>query len=151
MQPAPDTILNQSEKSPELFLIKNDDIAKITLYKIARIIFAETRASSLLAVESLASMIGNLREKSGRELSDIASDDSAFESLCKNSPRNRDLFIDSARSDFQMCLRVTRRMMMGKLKDRVMGATRFHRAENLPEWAIACGYIAEIDDLFFYK
>lgn len=133
-----------------LTLVINDDETKITLYRLARIVYAETRASSLRAVEALASMIGNLCVKSARPLSEIATDDRVFESLRKDSARQRDLFVDSARPEFQMCLRAVRRMMSGRLADSAIGATRFHRAEHLPEWAVACGSIAETDGLFFY-
>jgi len=134
----------------QLTLIKNDDEAKIVLYKLARIIHAETRASSLPAVEALASMIGNLRCKSIRQLEDIAADELIFESLDKNSVRHTDLLIDSADPKFQMCLRAVKRMTGGQLPDSVRGATKFHRAENSPDWANTCGYVAEIDGLLFY-
>ncbi len=46
----------------QLTLIKNEnyDDTKITLIKLAKIIYAETRASSLMSVESLGAMIANL-------------------------------------------------------------------------------------------
>ena len=134
----------------QLTLIKNDNDSKIVLYKLARIIYAETLASSLPAVEALASMIGNLCCKSMQQLSDIVADRSVFESLNKNSARHADLLIDSDNSKFQMCLRATKRMVNGQLPDNVHGATRFHRGEISPTWATARGYVAEIDGLFFY-
>lgn len=139
------------EKSkPELVLIKNDNLAKITIYKLARVIYAETRGISLRSVEALASTISNLHFKTGRALSDIATDVDIFESLNRESPRHQDLFIDSATRKFQMCLRTVKRMIGEQLKDPVMGATRFHRIENVPVWSIATGYVAEIDELLFY-
>lgn len=54
-----------------LTLIKNPDESKIIVYKIARVVYAETNASSLAAVESLVSMISNLCVTSKRELADI--------------------------------------------------------------------------------
>ncbi|MCL2748632.1 MAG: cell wall hydrolase [Alphaproteobacteria bacterium] len=134
----------------QLMLIKNNDDAKIALYKLARIIYAETHASSLPAVEALASMIGNLCAKSTRQLADIVVDRSIFESLNKNSTRHADLLIDSANLKFQMCLRATKRMARGQMPDSVRSATRFHRAEISPAWATARGYVAEVDGLFFY-
>ena len=135
----------------QLTLIKNNADAKDTLYKLARIIYAETRASSLPAVEALASMIGNIRTKSMRQLSDIAADESVFESLDKKSPRNEDLLINSDDPKFQMCLRVVKRMSIGQLQDNIRGAVRFHRDDCLPEWATGIGAIAEIDGLLFYR
>lgn len=131
-----------------LTLVKNTDESKMMLYKIARIIYAETNASSLYAVEALASMISNLCVTT--ELADIADDKTIFESLNKNSMRHKNLLVDTYRDDFQMCLRVARKMMNGDLPDSCRGATKFHRIELLPDWAVARGYIAEIDDLLFY-
>ncbi|MDR2413086.1 MAG: hypothetical protein LBD50_02650 [Rickettsiales bacterium] len=133
-----------------LTLIKNSDESKIVLYKIARIIYAETNASSLRAAEALASMISNLRAKSKRRLIDIADDRSVFESLDRNSSRHEKLLVGIDSNGFQMCLRVARRMIGGGLSDECWGATKFHRAEFLPDWAVARGYIAEIDGLYFY-
>ena len=135
---------------PELTLIQNNDDAKITTYKLARLIYAETGAVSLRAVEALASMIANLSNKTGRALSDIVMDDSIFESIRIDSPRHPDLFADSKTAPFQMCLRTVRRMISGQLNDTVMGATRFHHADTSPDWARAAGYVAETDGLMFY-
>lgn len=123
---------------------------KIAVDKLARIIYAETGASSLRAVEALASMARNLCEKSGCPLSEIILDKAVFESLCRNSTRHQDLFVNDGRSDFQMCLRVAKRAARGLLSDMAAGATRFHRSSELPEWAVAEGFILEIDNLFFY-
>lgn len=131
-------------------LIKNPDESKIILYKIARIIYAETNASSLCAVEALASMISNICIISKRELSDVASDKNIFESLNRNSIRHKSLLVDTNRSDFQMCLRVTKKMLDGKLNNFCCCATRFHHSNYIPDWALSIGYIAEIDDLLFY-
>lgn len=133
-----------------LTLIKNPDESKIIVYKIARVVYAETNASSLAAVESLVSMISNLCVTSKRELADIIEDKNVFESLNADSNRHKDLLVDCARHDFQMCLRVVSRMLNGDLPDRCCGATKFHRSELLPDWAVSRGYIAEVDDLLFY-
>ena len=151
-----------NDKQPvQLQLFENDDDARITLYRFARILYAESGASSLAAVEALASMANNLRKKRrlsgeathslGEGWSDIVNDDKIFESLVRDSTRQQDLFVDSGRLDFQMCLRTARRAISGILPDTVMGATRFHHSTELPEWATGEGYISEIDELFFYK
>jgi hypothetical protein len=133
-----------------LTLIKNPDESKIILYKLTRIIYAETGASSLSAVEALASMTANLCVAQRRDFVDIACDDNIFESLNTHSARHDALMVDAARKDFQMCLRVVQRMMNGTLPDRCSGATKFHRTEHLPNWAVARGSIMEIDNLLFY-
>lgn len=135
----------------QLTLIKNDDEHKIAVYKIARIIYAETSASSLSAVEALACMIGNLCQKSLRQLSDIANDKNIFESLNENSSRHCELSVDGTSEKFQMCLRAAQKMSNGKLPDSVRGATRFHRVDLMPDWAVSIGSVAEIDGLSFYS
>ncbi|MCL2338642.1 MAG: hypothetical protein FWC51_01655 [Proteobacteria bacterium] len=140
-----------TEKSkPELVLIENHDTAKITTYKLARAIYAETGAASLRAVESLASMIANLSNKTGRALSDIATDETIFESLRESSARHQALYVDNRTPAFQMVLRTVRRMIAGQLGDLVRGATRFHHADAMPDWATAAGYVSEADGLLFY-
>ena len=130
--------------------IKNDDERKIVTQELARVVYAETLGSSLLAAEALCSMIANLCLKTARPLADIAADKSIFESLAEDSARHEALSEYSDRRGFQMCLRTVRRMMNGLLNDSVMGATKFHRAENLPAWAMNAGYIAEIGGMLFY-
>jgi hypothetical protein len=134
-----------------LHLIKNDCPESIALYKIARAVYAETYGASLAAVEALCAMISNLCLKTMRPLADVAADETVFECLRKESERHAALFIKSDRREFQMCLRVVKRMAHGYLPDSVSGATRFHRAEHLPDWAVASGYVAEAGDLFFYE
>ena len=131
-------------------IIENDAMRIGAIYKLARVVYAETLGRSLVAAEALCSMIANLHYKTGRALSDIAQDENLFESLHENSARHPAIDIDANRRDFQMCLRTVRRMANGLLPDSVMGATRFHRTENLPEWAVNAGYIMEIDGMLFY-
>lgn len=133
-----------------LTLIKNEDESKIVMYKVARVIYAETLCSSLGAVEALASMIINLCTVTGQSLSDVIEDKNVFESLNTDSTHHQYLSVDVNRRGFQMCLRIVQRMMIGSLPDACYGATKFHRIELLPDWALARGYIAEIDDLLFY-
>ncbi|MDR1206891.1 MAG: hypothetical protein LBK26_00545 [Rickettsiales bacterium] len=150
MNAMPMTRSKTAKPQPQLTLVKNDDDAKITTYKLARAIYAETLASSLRVVEALASMVANLSNKTGRTLSDIAQDENIFKSLRRESKRHKDLFVDSRTPEFQICLRTVRRMTGGQLKDAVTGATRFHHADNIPEWAAAMGYVADVDGLLFY-
>jgi spore germination cell wall hydrolase CwlJ-like protein len=137
-------------KQPVQLALFENDAEKIATDKLARIIYAETGASSLRAVEALASMVRNLCAQSGRPLSEIVRDETIFESLGQNSDRHQNLFVNDGRLEFQMCRRVAKRAATGSLPDSAMGATRFHRASEMPEWAVCKGYVAEIDDLFFY-
>jgi hypothetical protein len=133
-----------------LTVIKNTDSAKAIQYKIARVVYAETLCSSLPAVEALVSMIENICSAHGREFREIAEDKTLFESLNESSERHGRLKDDCRSREFDMCLRVVQRMINGDLPDCCCGAVKFHRADKMPEWAVARGYIAEIDDLLFY-
>lgn len=131
-------------------VIKNPDETQIAVYKVARVIYAETGASSLAVVEALASMIANRAARNNCDVADVISDDMLFECLNPDSNRHACLAVDVADRGFQMCLRVAGRMMRGALGDRCCGATCFHRAELMPEWATARGYIVDTDGLLFY-
>ena len=119
-------------------------------HRIAHIVYAETHARSLIVVEALTSMISNRAKKNNMKICDVISDSILFESLNNDSVRHPDLYIDSNRRDFQMCVRVAIRMLHGHLPDMCRGATMFHRVELLPDWAVARGYIADIDGILFY-
>ena len=134
----------------QLELFKNPDETKIILYKIARVVYAETLATSLPVTEALCAMISNLHCQLNKSFLEIISDKNLFESLDTESIRHQYLAVNASQKDFQMCVRVVSRMMNGNLPDSCFGATRFHRADVLPDWAVARGYIADIDGLLFY-
>lgn len=131
-----------------MHVINNPDARKINLYKIARIVYAETYAVSLRVVEALSSMINNNLKNCS--LDDLVHNTDLFESLNPKSEHHWALFVDARNRGFQMCLRTVNRMINGNLPDACFGATKFHRDEFLPDWAIARGYIADIDGLLFY-
>ena len=133
-----------------LRLIKNPDESKKLSYQIARVVYAETSASSLAAVEALVSMIDNASRATGKSIAQIISDTNMFESLSVTSARHDMLSVPPTSRAFQMCLRVANRMLMGGLPDMCRGATSFHRSETMPDWARARGYILDIDELLFY-
>ncbi len=134
----------------QLILIENPDNTKSVLYKLARIIYAETFATSLQITEAMASMIYNIHTKYNKSFEDIANDSDLFESLNKKSSRYEYLKVPVTDRKFQMCLRVAQKMMHGKLRDCVFGATNFHHTDVMPQWATSRGYIAEFDDVLFY-
>lgn len=133
-----------------LTVLCNPDKSQMVLYKIARVVYAETGASSLRAVEALTSMIANASRVNSIDPGDIASDENMFAVLKKDSVRHGCLTVDANNRGFQMCLRVVKKMLNGNLPDTCFGATRFHRDDEIPDWARARGYIAEIDNLLFY-
>lgn len=133
-----------------LTVISNSDQTQSDLYKIARVVYAETHGQSLRGVEALSSMIWNYACISGLRPVEVADEVDIFESLNPASLNHAYLSVDAARREFQMCLRVVKKMMNGNLKDACFGATRFHRVDQMPMWAMARGYIAEIDGLLFY-
>jgi len=143
-------IFNQTGQNMQMTLIENTDNTKIVPYKLARIVYAETLASSLPVVEAMASMIYNIHIKFDKPFEKIADDKNIFDVLDDNSPRHQYINVCVCDKKFQMCLRVVQKMMHGNLRDTVFGATKFHHADVIPQWAMARGYIAEIDDVLFY-
>ncbi len=134
----------------QLTVITNDDPSRGVIYKLARVLYAETGGTSLFDVEALGAMVANLHAASGRSFEDIAGDIDLFESLDPASARHEFLNVDINSRAFEMCLRVVGTMMRGHLGDCVRGATRFHRSEMLPSWAINRGYILDTGQLTFY-
>lgn len=134
----------------QLRLINNPDKSRAILYKIARVVYAETHATTLRLVEAMASMIANIANGTGRDYSDIISDSELFCSLNPESENNKLLSVNVTDNGFQMCLRVVSRMLHGTLPDSCNGATRFHHADKMPSWSTSRGYIADIDGLLFY-
>ena len=134
----------------QLTVVTNVDTTQGLAYRLARVIYAETGAQTLRDVEALASMIKNLSQATSRSMDEIASDADMFESLQPTSLCHERLKVRADTSAFAMCLRVVQRMMRGNLPDCVMGATRFHRTELLPGWAINRGYIMDTGVLTFY-
>ncbi len=82
---------------------------------------------------------------------DIITDKEIFNSLCEKSSRHSLISVDTKNRGFDMCLRVVARMMRGDLSDVCNGATRFHREDVMPKWAMSRGYVADIDGLLFYQ
>jgi hypothetical protein len=134
----------------QMTLIKNTDITATLAYKIARVVYAETGATSLSGVEALTAMIKNLSEKTGQNFETIITDENIFNSLNKSSPKYERISVPADNRAFQMCVRVASRMLTGGLIDKSFGATKFHHADVMPTWAIARGYIADIDGMLFY-
>ena len=130
--------------------IQNTDAMTRDAYKIARIVFAQTNATSLAGVEALTSMIQNIARKTGRKYTAIAADATIFDAYDDASPRHANLNTDASSRGFQMCVRVAMRMLNGTLSDMCNGATRYHHCDHMPSWAISRGYIADIDEMLFY-
>ncbi|MBR3510877.1 MAG: cell wall hydrolase [Alphaproteobacteria bacterium] len=134
----------------QLTLIKNSNNTQSVLYKLARVIYAETSASSLQLVEAMASMVYNIYIKYNISFDDIADNEKIFSVLNSKSDRHENLTVIPTDKKFQMCLRVVQKMLNGNLRDNVFGATKFHHIDVMPDWARARGYIAEVDDVLFY-
>lgn len=131
-------------------LIKNPDASQRIVYRVARVVYAETGGTSLRAAEALTSMIANAAIKTKREIRDIVSDKNMFLVLNDTSSKHELLNVDAANRGLQMCCRVAERMLHGNLPDYCYGATMFHHDGVIPDWAMSRGYIADIDGLLFY-
>lgn len=129
----------------------NTDIARDVIYNVAHLVCVETAAVSLRAVEALTSMIANNAIATKRTIADVIADKDLFDSLKSSSKKREPLGNDINNRGFKMCLRVAIRMVHGNLPDACFGATKFHHASVLPDWAIARGYIYETDDFLFYS
>lgn len=133
-----------------LNVICNPDENSKEKYEIARTIYAETGAVSLRLVEAFASMIANAARVCDMPVINVVRDAEKFKSRNATSPHHArwDVAVDSP--VFQMCLRVTNKMLKRTLPDSCCGATRFHYADEMPEWAMSLGYVADIDGILFY-
>lgn len=127
----------------ELELISNDTQMTRDAYKIARTVYAETSGKSLPLVEAFTSMIANIARARGITPASVVTDTNLF-------TRDPDAEIDTTGRAFQMCLRTAQRMLRGNLMDTSHGATRFHASNQMPDWAVSRGYIADIDGMLFY-
>lgn len=134
----------------QLELIEVRDDTMSLAYAVARVVYAETVAQSLRVVEALTSMIFNATHGDKKSIYEFISNKQIFESLNNESAHHEFLSVDASRREFQMCLRVALRMLHGNLGDMCNHATMFHRSEFLPTWAIARGYVADIDGILFY-
>ena len=131
-------------------LIKNTDMSASLAYRVARVVYAQTGARTLLGVEALTSMIKNISEKNGVRIEDIIQNPDIFDALDSASPRHELLSEPANSRGFQMCVRTAARMLSGGLTDICFGATRFHYSDTIPDWATSRGYIADIDGMLFY-
>ena len=135
----------------QMELIKNPNESQIEIYKAARVIYAETYPTTLPSVEALTSMVCNIMKQTNQSLLDVISNCDIFGSLNKTSNRHQYINADIQNNRaLQMCVRVVERMMHGGLGDVCFGATRFHHADEMPDWATSRGYIADVDGLLFY-
>lgn len=133
-----------------LNLVKNPDAAAMHKYEIARAIYAEGGGGSLRAASALASMVANAAIATSRAPIDVVRDIALFTARAKNSPRHQAWNVRSDDIGFQMCLRVVNTMLNKNLGDYCNGATCFHHEDDMPDWAIARGYIYECDGILFY-
>ena len=136
----------------ELKLIKNTDMSNRMqmAYQIARVVYATSGAPTLPLVEAFTSMIKNISDQSSVDIQNIISDSNLFPALQETNIYHERLFVPSVSRGFQMCLRTATRMLAGLLPDKCYGATKYHYANTIPDWALSRGYIADIDGILFY-
>ena len=136
----------------EITLIHNTDTSgKMNMaYRIARVVYASCGAKTLPLVEAFTSMIKNCADKSGKSISNIIGDKNIFPVLEATHPEHIRLSVPADNRALQMCVRTALSMLSGNLSDKCYGATMFHHADTLPQWATSRGYIADIDGILFY-
>jgi len=129
---------------------ENPDASCGYKYEIARAIYAEGGGQSLKLAEALASVVANAAAATGRPPVDVVRDTALFPSRDKSSKRHGLWCVRADDTGFQMCLRVANKMLKGNLGECCNGATRFHHEEDMPDWAMNRGYVAEFGGLLFY-
>lgn len=134
----------------QVTLIKNPDISAGLPYKVARIVYAHTGGISLPLVEAFTSMIKNLSTVTGQEIQKLITNSKYFSVLDSADKNHYRIKVSANDTKFQMCVRTAQRMISGMLGDCCFGATKFHSADIIPEWARSRGYIADIDGILFY-
>ena len=136
----------------QMTLVKNPDTSghMNLAYKVARVVYAHTGGVSLPLVCAFTSMIKNLSDASGVDISNLIMDQTIFPALSAGNENNSRLYVAANTRAFQMCVRTAYRMLMGQLPDSCYGATRFHASDTIPSWATSRGYIADIDGILFY-
>lgn len=134
----------------QLTLISNPDPSQSLAYRVARLVYAETGASSLPVVQAFTSMIANRARGMGVDIESLIGDSELISALNPESAFHQRLSVAPSNRGFQMCLRVARRMLTGALPDCCFGATKFHHADSIPDWATSLGYIDDVDGILFY-
>lgn len=134
----------------QMTLLTNPDLSAGLAYKVARIVYAHTGGKTLPLVEAFTSMIKNLSTKTGQEISCLIRNASYFSVLNPDDKNHSCLNVSADDVKFQMCVRTAQRVLSGGLGDCCFGATMFHYSDNIPDWAMARGYIADIDGILFY-
>ena len=147
-------LLTTAGHKMQMTLIKNPDSNLSSnmamAYKIARVVYAQTGATSLHLVCAFTSMIKNISDASGVSISNLLCDKNIFPVLDKSDSNHARLQVPANSRAFQMCVRTAQRMLNGLLPDSCYGATKFHFADTIPLWATCRGYIADIDGVLFY-
>ncbi len=129
----------------------NEDKYLQRIYRIARVVYASTGATSLKGVQAFAGMIKNRSIKLNIEIDDLIQDKDFFECINPESKNHHLIKVNATNPAFLMCVRVVGRMIKDSCPDICCGATRFHYSNEMPEWAKSLGYIYEVDNLLFYK
>lgn len=137
----------------QLTLIKNTDASGMESlsYRVARVVYAQTGGISLPLIEAFTSMIKNIATASNQNVSDIISDSDIFPVLHSTDMNHSRLYVSANDKHFQVCQRTAHRMLSGGLGDCCYGATKYHFANVIPDWATSRGYIADIDGVLFYQ
>ncbi len=137
----------------QLTLIKNTDASGVESlsYRVARVVYAQTGGISLPLIEAFTSMIKNIAMASSQNVSDIISDSNIFPVLDEADINHSRMYVSSNDKRFQMCQRTAHRMLSGGMPDCCYGATKYHFANVIPDWATSRGYIADIDGVLFYQ
>lgn len=120
--------------------------------RLARTLWGEAQGEPVRGIEAVAAVIVNrVRQADARGARAIRQESLRCPCWSANRPdRPRMLAVDGTDPVFATCLRVARRAVAGVLPDPTGGATRYHRADDRPDWAEGLFPIAEIGGSLFY-
>lgn len=128
---------------------------------LARTLYAEAGDLPVRGIEALAALVlTRVRLAAapdgprhwGRGIAGVCR--APFQFPCWNArhPRHARLVApDEESAALAICRRVALRAMAGVLHDPTGGATHWHRADDLPGWAIARAPVAEVGGLVFHR
>jgi spore germination cell wall hydrolase CwlJ-like protein len=128
---------------------------------LARTLYAEVGDLPVRAIEALAALVLNRARAAaapggprhwGQGVAGVCRAPFQFPCWNPRHPRHARLAApDEESASLAVCRRVALRALAGVLHDPTGGATHWHRAEELPGWAIARVPVAEIGGLVFHR
>jgi hypothetical protein len=107
--------------------------------------------SSMAGLLIRLSSDGNIRAMEGLACVIVRSDWGYISARIALGAPQRDRMLTASNRLCDAAERTARRALAGCIDDPSLGATRFHRVGDLPEWAMSSRPCAQIGEFFFYR